>query len=61
LTLKGALFFKLQQTQYAAPAEENEDTDGDTKMNFSSGATGLIARNPCYSKRKKVSFTKADG
>lgn len=38
-----------------------QDTDADTKMNFSSGATGLIARNPCYSKRKRVSCTKADG
>jgi hypothetical protein len=38
-----------------------QDTDADTKINFSSAATGLIGRNPCYSKRKRVSCTKADG
>ena len=38
-----------------------QDTDVDVKIKFSSSATGLIEINPCYSKRKRVSCTKADG
>jgi hypothetical protein len=48
------LLLEEVQTKINMRVDFEQDVDAYIKMNLSSGATGLIRRNPFFSKRKKI-------